>query len=134
MALVVWLSLRMGVVDREGLPADVAPRLLPYSVWLLREIIASNIVVGRIVASREAPISASVVEVDDGQTSDIGRALFANSITLTPGTVTLDSDGETMRVHALTSIGAKDLASGAMRDRAHRVDGSTVDASGGARR
>jgi len=120
--LVVWLAARMGLDDRESLPYEIFAPVVPYWVWLGREIVASNIVVGKIVLAKRPPISPSVVELEDGQTSDLGRALLGNSITLTPGTVTLDADGRMLKVHALTEIGANDLRSGAMRDRAAQVD------------
>ena len=58
------------------------------------------------------------------QTSDVGRVLYANSITLTPGTVTVAHDGKTITIHALTDEAAEGLRSGEMDRRVRRVEGS----------
>lgn len=121
--LSAWLAGRMGLVDREGLPLHAAVRFVPYSFWLLREIVASNLAVGRIILSEKAEIDPSIVEIPDGQRTDVGRALYGNSITLTPGTVTVESDGEVLRVHALTRAAADDLRSGVMERKVAAVDG-----------
>lgn len=121
--LSVWLAGRMTLVDREGLPLHTLPRIVPYALWLLKEVIVSNLAVGRIILSGDAKIEPALIEVPDGQSTDLGRALFGNSITLTPGTVTVESDGSVMRVHALTRAAADDLRAGTMARKAAAVDG-----------
>ena len=69
------------------------------------------------------PISPRLVRVRAGQRTDVGRVLYANSITLTPGTVTIDTEGDTITVHALTAEAAAGVESGEMDRRASRAEG-----------
>jgi len=114
-ALVVWLSVRMRLVDREGVPLHTLQRAVPYGLWLFKEIVTSNLAVGRRVLSPGLKIEPQVFEVEGGQADDVGRMLYANSITLTPGTVTIDVDDDRMIVHGLTDEAAQDLKSGVMQ-------------------
>jgi multicomponent Na+:H+ antiporter subunit E len=100
-----------------------APRLLAYLPWLLREIWIANVQVVRLVVDPRLPIDPVVVRVPMRYSSDLARTTLANSITLTPGTVTLDVDGETLIVHAITRAGGDDIASGTMARRVGRVFG-----------
>lgn len=101
-ALVVYLSHRMDVVDHEGMPLRVFARLVFYVPWLLKEILQANIVVARIILNPRLPISPIIVNFRAHQTTDLGRAIYANSITLTPGTITTGVAGEDLEIHALT--------------------------------
>lgn len=95
------LSARLQVIDRDGSPYHRAPLLLVYLCWLIGEIVKANIaVIARVLGPKHA-IDPAMVEVKSSATSSLGRALFANSITLTPGTVTVDVVGLTLKVHAL---------------------------------
>jgi multicomponent Na+:H+ antiporter subunit E len=99
--LALWLSARLGVIGRDASPYHRLPLLLPYVVWLLGQIVKSNIaVIARVVGQRSA-IDPAMVSIKTKARTDLGKALFANSITLTPGTVTVDVDGDTLKVHAL---------------------------------
>jgi multicomponent Na+:H+ antiporter subunit E len=102
-ALVVLLALRMDVVDHEGHPLHLNPgALVIYWCWLLKEIFISNIYVCRLILDPAMPISPTVIALRSSQSSDLARVIFANSITLTPGTVTIDVDGDITEVHAIT--------------------------------
>lgn len=115
MALVVLLALRMDVVDHEGHPLHLDPKaLVIYWCWLLREIIVSNIYVCRLIVNPSMPISPTVIALRSSQSSDLSRVIFANSITLTPGTVTIDVDGDITEVHAITEEVARSLMQGSM--------------------
>ena len=120
--LAVWLAGKMDLIDREGVPIHFLPRVFGYNAWLAKEVVASNIAVGKRVLAKELELEPSVLEVEDGQTSDAGRALYGNSITLTPGTVTVEADGQLIRVHALTKEAADDLRKGEMQRRVAHVD------------
>lgn len=122
--LVVWLSRRMRVVDEEGMPFDAIQRALPYSFWLLGQIFKSNLAMVPIILKRRPPISPQVVRVPAGKAGALGLVTYANSITMTPGTVTLEVSDDELVVHALTDETAAELATGEMQRRALRVDGS----------
>ncbi|RKZ49961.1 MAG: cation transporter [Gammaproteobacteria bacterium] len=116
--LVVVLALRMDVVDHEGQPLHLDPiALLIYWCWLLKEIFVSNIYVCRLIVSPTMPISPTVIALRSSQASDLARVIFANSITLTPGTVTIDVDGDITEVHAITEEAASSLIQGSMDTR-----------------
>ena len=116
--LVVLIALRMDVVDHEGHPLHLNLRaLVIYWCWLLREIIVSNINVCRLIINPSMPISPTVIALRSSQSTDVARVIFANSITLTPGTVTIDVDGDITEVHALTEEMARSLLEGTMDGR-----------------
>lgn len=99
--LTLLLSARLKVIDRNASPYHRAPQLLLYTGWLLIQIVKANVaVIVRVLGPRHA-IDPAVVRLRTRARTDLGKALFANSITLTPGTVTLDVDGDKVLVHAL---------------------------------
>jgi multicomponent Na+:H+ antiporter subunit E len=87
------------------------------------EIVKSSFDVARRVLSPSMPISPTVFEVDTSQHTMVGRVVYANSITLTPGTVTLDVQGDRLRVHALSRDTIDYLLSGEMDRRVTRAEG-----------
>lgn len=103
---VVLISHRMDIVDQEGHPIHLSIRGLLYWPWLLKEIIKSSIDVSKVILQRRMPIQPSVFTVRGTQKSELGLVIFANSITLTPGTVTVALDGHLLSVHALTAAAA----------------------------
>lgn len=124
-AISVWASARMNVVDPEGHPIQIAARVLTYFPWLFWEIIKSNIDVARRVLSPSMPISPRVFNVTSSQKTAVGRTIYANSITLTPGTVTIDVRGNELEVHSLTEASADGVMSGAMDARVTRFEGES---------
>jgi len=113
----VAVSYRMGVIDRGSQPVHLTPRALIYWPWLIREIAKSNVDVALRVISLTPDISPTLVRVPMVLRSDIGRVVYANSITLTPGTVSINVDRESILVHALTRDGAAAVESGDMERR-----------------
>lgn len=122
--LCLWLAQRMDVVDAENHPVWAALRYVPYWPWLSIEILKSSIDVARRVLSPSMPISPTVFEIRATQRTTVGRVVLANSITLTPGTVTLDVDGNRLRVHALSRDTIQGLLDGEMDRRVTRAEGS----------
>jgi len=100
--LVVYLATRMDVVDHEGLPLQLGGRFWVYFPWLMKEIFIANVKVARIILSPKLPISPVVTHFRASQESDLGKAIYANSITLTPGTITTGIQGQDLEIHALT--------------------------------
>lgn len=121
---VVLFARRMGVIDREGIPLHLGLRALTYWPWLAREIVKSAWGVARIILRPRLSISPEFVRVRPTQRTTIGRVTYANSITLTPGTITIEADGDEFLVHALTRAAAADLAGGEMDRRVTRAEGS----------
>lgn len=103
---VVLFARRLKVLDDEGLPLRMGPRVLWYWLWLLREILKSGWQVTRIVVHPRLPISPSMVEFKPTQASAVGLVVHANSITLTPGTIAVEAEPGRFLVHGLTREGA----------------------------
>lgn len=99
--LVVWLASRLRIIDRDASPYHRAPQMLVYGGWLIVEIAKANIAVIRKVIGPTHAIDPVMVNVTTTATTALGKAVFANSITLTPGTVTVEIDGDRVKVHAL---------------------------------
>lgn len=97
----VWVCARMGVVDRESVPVHVAGRAALYVPWLVWEVFKSNLRVARIILAPRMRVDPSIVHFRASQRTDLGRFIYANSITLTPGTVTTGIVGDDMEVHAI---------------------------------
>jgi len=120
--LVVLLAIRVDIIDREIQPVLLKPSVLLYWIWLAWEIIKSNLDVTRRILSPGLPISPKVFTVRAGQKTELGRVTYANSITLVPGTVTMDVDEDMFTVHALTHAAAADLERGEMNRRVCNVE------------
>lgn len=98
-------------------------RVLSYAPWLLWQIVVANVEVIRCVLGFK-PIAPQIVRIEPGTQSEFGLITLANSITLTPGTVTVDVDADgTLVIHALTHDAVQGVQSGAMAARARRVEG-----------
>ncbi len=120
---ITWLALRMDLIDYEGHPTHLAFRAPFFWIWLLWEIVKSNLQVIRIILDPKLPISPRMFTVPLTQKSDIGRVIYANSITLTPGTISLEVNDSRIEVHALTAAGEAGLAEGEMDRRVTAVEG-----------
>jgi len=118
----VAIARRMDVVDLEGHPIHITPRIFAYWLWLAREIVKSNIDVARRVLSPSLPISPTLVRLKASQKSELCQAIYANSITLTPGTVTIELKDGSLMVHSLSEDAAVDLLEGEMDARVVRVE------------
>ncbi len=123
-ALVLLLSRRMGIVDDEGFPLGLTPRILRYLPWLAIEVIKSNLELARRVLDPRLPIGPELVELTASQRTDLGRVTYANSITLTPSTVTIEAESDgAFLVHAVSPETAADLRSGEMDRQVTRMEG-----------
>jgi len=113
--LCVWIAARMELIDPEVNPAQfhLLPSLL-YLGWLAREVVLSAIDVSKRVLDPRLPISPRAITLPLSQRTELGRTVYANSITLTPGTVSIDLGEDFVRVHALTEAGAQALIDGDM--------------------
>jgi multicomponent Na+:H+ antiporter subunit E len=121
--LTVYLSRRLDIIDGDNNFWRLGPRLFLYWFWLLWQIFKANIAVARIILSPRLLINPTLVRIRASQRSDLTKAIFANSITLTPGTVSLQIDGDSIIVHALTRADADTVADGNMDLRATALEG-----------
>lgn len=119
---VVWLSHRMDVVDEEAQPIHMTVRLPGYFLWLMYKVVQANIDVVSHVWRPQLAITPGTARLPASQQTDMGRVIYANSITLTPGTVALDVTEEEITVHALTREGLEELQTGEMDRRVSRLE------------
>ncbi|HXF66120.1 MAG TPA: Na+/H+ antiporter subunit E [Burkholderiales bacterium] len=118
------LAWRMEVADHEGHPVHLTPGALAYWPWLVKEIVKSGIKVSRIILDPRLPVSPTLVRFRPSQKSAVGLVTHANSITLTPGTLTVEADHREFLVHALTREAASGLPGSEMDRRVSRLEGS----------
>jgi len=111
---VALVSRRMGLVDREGVPSGLVPRAPRFLLWLLVEVVKANVDVARRILDPRLPIRPHLIRVRASQRTDVGRVIYANSITLTPGTVSVEVEGDVIVVHALSDEAADGLRTGDM--------------------
>jgi multicomponent Na+:H+ antiporter subunit E len=121
--LTVLAANRMRVADREGHPIELFRGAVTYFPWLLWEIAKSGWAVTKTILDPRLPISPTMTVVAASQRTLAGRATYANSITLTPGTITVAVDGDRLTVHALVLDGAVDLEVGQMDRRVSQFEG-----------
>ena len=107
--LTIYLSLRMNIIDQESIPVHHLARIMRYFVFLAKEIVLANLDVIKRILTPGVSISPQIIELPAKQSSDLGKVIYANSITLTPGTVSLDLTGNKLKVHALSKEAAEDL-------------------------
>jgi multicomponent Na+:H+ antiporter subunit E len=122
--LVMWLVKRFQTLDHESVPLHLGVGIFAYWGWLLKEIAISSLQVTRIILTPKLQISPTMVSIQCKSAGQVRQVLFANSITLTPGTLTTDIDENGLvTVHALTQEGAQGVVSGDMNDRVARLPG-----------
>jgi len=120
------LSRRMKIVDAEGAPMQLGFRPFTwYAPWLTKEIIFSNLMVAKIILSRKMPLKRKMVEITTNQKTALGRVILANSITLTPGTVSIDVHDGKIVIHALSLEGSADEMSAEMNRRVCELEGQS---------
>ena len=104
------------------------PKLIIYFMWLIKEVVKSAADVSKIVLSRNMGLEPHVVWFKADYDNPAARAILANSITLTPGTVTIDIyDSGVFSVHALNRDFSEGLLTGEMQNRIAKLYGETID-------
>ena len=113
----VYLTLRCDRHDGERVELRIDLPIMRYWLWLMVEIVKANIDVAKLILSPKMALSPRMVRVKATQSTDVGIVIYANSITLTPGTVTVDIEGDELLVHAITQEMADGVTSGDMGER-----------------
>lgn len=120
---VAWIKLRADRRDGDPVPFALRIGRLPgYLLWLSWEIVKSNIDVSRRILSPRLPIAPAVRWLPASQRSELTRVIYADSITLTPGTLSIDLEDGAVEVHALTESALDVLERGEMDARVCRLD------------
>jgi multicomponent Na+:H+ antiporter subunit E len=101
-SLLIAAVTRGAVRSVTGCPGSVLKRagwLLAYIPYLLHAIVAANVDVARRVINPSLPIRPGIVKVRTNLESPLGRLFLTSSITLTPGTLTVEADGQELYIH-----------------------------------
>lgn len=122
-AFSLWFSMRMRIVDDEGAPVQLGIRpFTRYAPWLAKEIVEANFEVAKIVVDPALPMHRNMIEVTANPKTSLGRVILANSITLTPGTVSVSLLDDKILVHAISFQGAEEDLSGDMDRRVCKLE------------
>lgn len=116
--LVVWLDRKLGSTNLGKMDLPLRPhplRCLLYVIWLIGQMLLSSWQVARIVMTPKMPLNPVLVRFTSPQPHTVARVVLGNSITLTPGTLTLDIDGDRYLVHALSDASKDGLLAGDMQ-------------------
>ena len=108
----LYVTWKANFIDKEGVPLHLLLRLPFYTLWLIKEIIKANIDTAKIIILNNP--NPQTFRVKSSQKTEAGRVAYANSITLTPGTVTTQLEDNILEVHALSVQMANDVKSGEM--------------------
>lgn len=120
--LVLIIAHKMDVVDQESQPLHLTRNIFGYYIWLIKEIIQANITVVKHIWLGEQSISPTLKKIKISQQTDMGKVIYANSITLTPGTVAIDLFEDEIIVHALLYKDIESLEVGEMDRRVTRLE------------
>ncbi len=120
-ALVCWLTARAGLVDLSLLSGRYLFRLPAYVGWLAGQVLISALTVARLAWSGRITVRPVVESTPLPPMSALGQVIYANSITLTPGTLALDVYDDRIEVHSLQAASMPALRAGGMADRVRRL-------------
>ncbi|MGB0955127.1 MAG: Na+/H+ antiporter subunit E [Panacagrimonas sp.] len=120
--LVAWIARRMDIVDHEGVPLHISIGVPLYWGWLLAQILLTGVTVARMAWSPRIRLNPNIRPTPTHAMSDLDRVIYANSITLTPGTLSLETGDDAIEVHGLNEALQADLAGGAMKRRVDQLE------------
>ena len=120
-AFCVYVAKRGKLIDEEGLPIFFMPRLLNYLIWLFKEILKSNLSTAKVIINGK--VEPETFTVKTSQVTDVAKVTYANSITLTPGTVTTKIQKGVFEVHALNSDFGNDVRTNEMDKKVTWLEG-----------
>ena len=120
-AFCVYVAKRGKLIDDEGLPIFFMPRLLNYLIWLFKEILKSNLSTAKVIINGK--VEPETFTVKTSQVTDVAKVTYANSITLTPGTVTTKIQKGVFEVHALNSDFGNDVRTNEMDNKVTWLEG-----------
>jgi multicomponent Na+:H+ antiporter subunit E len=120
-AFIAWLQSALVPLRGVGDPRIRGLQLALYIPWLLWQMLLSSIYVARVILWDYEKVDPQLIAFSSKQPSVLHRVILANSITLTPGTLTVDLRGDRFLVHALTPSTAADVLNGRAADKVARL-------------
>lgn len=116
-----WLHRGLEPLRAAGSPTLRVGRLIVYSVWLFKEMIMSALFVAKVILKTNHELEPELVHFEAEQPTVLNAVIFGHSITLTPGTITLDLEDNRYLVHALTKETARGVIDGSMSRRVAKL-------------
>ena len=98
-------------------------RFIKFLPWLLWQIVLANIDLAIRTLHPKMPINPMLINFKNNLKTDLGMVILANSITLTPGTVTIDVNENDFFIHVISEKAAQSLISGEMQARVKKIEG-----------
>jgi multicomponent Na+:H+ antiporter subunit E len=120
-AFAVWQGRGLAPMQLPGEPALRIWRMVPYTFWLFGQMILSALHVAQVVIRPRDHLDPQLIQFRSQQPSLLAEVILANSITLTPGTLTIDLQENRLIVHALTARTAREVLEGGMARRVGRL-------------
>jgi multicomponent Na+:H+ antiporter subunit E len=105
-------------------------KFIVYIPWLLWEIILANVEIAYLVLSPKPLIDPQLVHFKNDLKTDLGIVTLAHSITLTPGTVTIDANREEFVIHAIWQKSADGIIGGEMQRKVKKIEGDVMKIEG----
>ncbi|NMH60536.1 Na+/H+ antiporter subunit E [Alteromonas ponticola] len=111
----LWLSYRMRIIDDESHPIHLSGSLIKYWIVLSYKIFLANVdVVLRIIGVR--PVEPQLIRIPFPKQDDLSKVIYANSVTLTPGSASIEIYPDSVLVHTISKEGATALLEGDLAD------------------
>lgn len=121
--LCVWISKRLGLLTQNAFFAELgAVRFVQYLFWLTVEIGKADWAITKVILSPDPVYRQRLIRVPSSQSTELGKMIFANSITITPGTVTVETEEKQFIVHSLTDEAADPAGLAAMDRQVCRLE------------
>ena len=105
-------------------------KFIVYIPWLLWEIILANVEIAYLVLNPKPLVDPQIVRFKNDLKTDLGIVTLAHSITLTPGTVTVDANREEFVIHAIWQKSAEGIISGEMQRKVKKIEGEVMKIEG----
>ena len=112
--VVLFTLKRMDKVENEPGQIGTSLRLIRYTPWLIGQIFSSAIHVTKLIWGKPDKVSPAIAKISAKNVPQSSRVLYANSITLTPGTLSVDLEEGEVTVHALHKSSIEELKKGDM--------------------
>ncbi|GGI82916.1 Na+/H+ antiporter subunit E [Shewanella gelidii] len=120
-AIVLIVIKRMDAVDTQQNLVRKDHQLMHYCIWLVGEIFKSSMQVTKLIWTSPEKVSPTVAKIDVKDMPESARVLYANSITLTPGTISVDLEDDQITVHALQHPSIEELEQEDMKNRVAQI-------------
>ncbi len=119
--LIAWLHSHLPTTD-EAAPPLRTLRFIAYGPWLLWQMILSSVYVSKAILSPSRHLDPELFAFRSAQQGELPKFILANSITLTPGTLTVDLEEDRFLIHSLSDKTKQDLMSGEMQRKVARIN------------